>query len=119
MFDNIGGKIKGLAKVLFWLEAIAAVIVGIVLVEDTDGLSLLFAIAGVLVAWISAWFLYGFGEIIDKLCDIERNTRDGERKSEAQSKIDSERISKIEKLRSQGLITEEEYQQAISRNGKE
>ena len=79
MFDNIGGKIKGLAKVLFWLEAIAAVIVGFVLVEGTEGLSLLFAIAGVLVAWISAWFLYGFGEIIEKLCDIERNTRGDER----------------------------------------
>lgn len=115
MFDNIGGKIKGLAKVIFWLEAIAAVIVGLVLVEDTEGLSLFFAIAGVLAAWISAWFLYGFGEIIDKLCDIERNTRGGERKSEAQSKVDFERINKIEKLRSQGLITEEEYQQAISK----
>ena len=105
MFDNIGGKIKGLAKVLFWLEAIASVIVGLVLVEDTEGLSLLLAIAGVLVAWVSAWFLYGFGEIIDKLRDIERNTRGGERKSEAQSKVDSERINKIEKLRSQGLIS--------------
>lgn len=115
MFDNIGGKIKGLAKVLFWLQVIAAVIVGIVLVEDTEGLSLLFALAGVPVAWISAWFLYGFGEIIDKLCDIERNTRGGERKSEAQSNVDSERVNKIEKLRSQGLITEEEYQQAISK----
>ena len=115
MFDNIGVKIKGLAKVLFWLEVITAVIVGFVLAADTDGLSLLFAIAGVLVAWISAWFLYGFGEIIDKLCDIERNTRGGERKSEAQSKVDSERINKVEKLRSQGLITEEEYQQAISK----
>lgn len=115
MFNNIGGKIKGLAQVLFWLEVVAAVIVGIVLVEDTEGISLLFAIAGVIVAWISAWFLYGFGEIIDKLCDIERNTRGGERKSEAQSKVDSERINKIEKLRSQGLITEEEYQRAISK----
>lgn len=115
MFDNIGGKIKGLAKVLFWLQVIAAVIVGFVLVGDTEGLSLLFTLAGVPVASISAWFLYGFGEIIDKLCDIERNTRGGETKSEAQSKVDSERVNKIEKMRSQGLITEEEYQQAISK----
>ncbi len=115
MFDNIGGKIKGLAKVLFWIEAISAVIAGLVTVEVTEGFSLLFALAGILVAWISSWFLYGFGEIIDKLCDIERNTRGGERKSEAQVRVDSERISKIEKLRSQGLITEEEYQQAISK----
>ena len=52
---------------------------------------------------------------IDKASDIERNTRGGERKSEAQAKVDSERIGKIEKLRSQGLITEEEYQKAISK----
>ena len=110
MFDNIGGKIKGLAKVLFWLEVIAAVIVGIVLVEGTEGLSLLFALVGVLVAWISAWFLYGFGEIIDKLCDIEKNTRGGEGEFEAQPKVDSEKINKIEELHSQGLITEEECQ---------
>lgn len=119
MFENIGGKIKGLAKIVFLLEIIAAVIVGLVLVDGTEGLSLLYAIAGVLVAWVSVWFLYGFGEIIDKLCDIERNTRGGERKSEAQSKVDFEKINKIEKLRSQGLITEEEYQQAISKNDKE
>ena len=75
MFDNIGGKIKGLAKVLFGLEVISSVIVGLVLVEDTEGLSLLFAIAGVLVAWISAWFIYGFGEIIDRVCEIAKNTR--------------------------------------------
>ncbi len=118
MYDNIGGKIKGLAKAFFIVEAIAAVITGIALMatdEDLIGIGLLVMVVGPLVAWVSSWLLYGFGEIIDKLCDIERNTRGGERKSEAQAKVDSERISKIEKLRSQGLITEEEYQQAISK----
>lgn len=115
MFDNISGKIKKLSKVLFLIEVIVAVILGMVLAEDTEGLSFLFAIAGGLVAWTSACFLYGFGEIIDKLFEIERNTRGGEIKSEAQFKVDSERVAKIEKLRSQGLITEEEYQQAISK----
>ena len=77
MFDNISEKIKGLAKVLFWLEVIAAVIVGLVLVEDTEGLSILFAIAGVLVACISAWFIYGFGQLIentDKLVVQQKQT---------------------------------------------
>ena len=118
MFNNISGQIKGLAKVLFWLEVIAAVITGIALMaidEDLILFGLLALILGPVVAWVSSCLLYGFGEIIDKLCDIERNTRSGERKSEAQSKVDSERINKIEKLRSQGLITEEEYQQAISK----
>ncbi len=115
MFENVGGKIKGLAKVLVWAEAILVILTGLILIEDTDGRSILFAIGSVPVVWISNWFLYGFGEIIDKLRDIERNTRCGERKSEMQARVDDERISKIEKLRSQGLITEEEYQRAISK----
>ncbi len=115
MFKDIGGKIKVFTKVLLLLEAVAAVVVGFALIEVTDGLSLLYAIAGVIVAWISSCFIYGFGEIIDKLCDIERNTRSGEKKSEAQTKVDNRRMSKIEKLRAQGLITEAEYQQAISK----
>ena len=122
MYDNIGGKIKSLAKAVFIVEAIAAVIAGIALMASDDDMvpfGLLVMAVGPLVAWVSSWLLYGFGEIIDKLCDIERNTRGGERKSEAQSKVDYERMSKIERLRSQGLITEEEYQQAISKNDKE
>ena len=118
MYDNIGGKIKGLAKVSFVVEAVITVITGIILMvadEDLILSGLLVMVVGPIVGWVSSWMLYGFGEIIDKVSDIERNTRGGERKSEAQSKVDYERISKIEKLRSQGLITEEEYQQAISK----
>ena len=115
MYDNIGRKIKGLAKAFFILEATAAIIAGIVLMANDEGIGLLVLILGPVVAWVSTWLLYGFGELIDKTCDIERNTRGGERKSEAQSKVDAERINKIEKLRSQGLITEEEYQKAISK----
>ena len=116
MYDNIGGKIKGLAKTIFIVESIATVITGIALMatdEDMILVGLLVAILGPIVAWVSSWLLYGFGELIDKTCDIARNSSAG--KSEAQSKVDYERISKIEKLRSQGLITEEEYQQAISK----
>ena len=122
MYDNIGGKIKGLAKATFIVEAIATVITGIALMasdEDMIPVGLLVMVVGPIVAWVSSWLLYGFGELIDKTCDIARNTYGGERKSEAQSKVDYERISKIEKLRSQGLITEEEYQQAIAKNDKE
>ncbi len=119
MYDNIGGKIKGLAKATFIVEAIAAVITGIALMatdEDLIGYGLLVMLLGPIVAWVSSWLLYAYGELVDKACDIERNTRGGERKSEAQTKVDEERISKIEKLRSQGLITEEEYKQAISKS---
>lgn len=119
MYDNIGGKIKGLAKASFVVATIAEVITGFALMavdEDLIIYGLLAMFVGPIVAWISSWCLYGFGELIDKACEIERNTRGGERKSEAQAKVDSERMNKIERLRAQGLITEEEYQQAISNN---
>lgn len=116
MFDNIGSKIKGLAQALFWLEIIASVIVGVVLIENTKGLSLLYVLAGVIVALVSAWVLYGFGEIIDKLCDIETNTRGGAGKPKTQCNVDTERLDRLEKYRSMGLITEEEYQDAVSKD---
>ena len=78
MYNNIGGKIKGLAIATFIVAAIAAVITGIVLMcidEDLILYGVLTLILGPVLAWISSWLLYGFGELIDKVSDIERNTR--------------------------------------------
>ena len=78
MYDNIGRKIKGLAMGLFIAQAACGVILGFVLMwldEDLILYGLLSLILGPLFAWISSWLLYGFGELIDKVSDIERNTR--------------------------------------------
>ena len=122
MFDNIGKKIKTLATVLCWGGIVASVIVAMMMfmlaedsAEEFMGPGLFFLIIGPLSSWISSFFVYGFGELIDKACDIERNTRGGERKSAAQAKVETERIEKLERLRSQDLITEEEYQQALAK----
>ena len=80
MYDNIGGKIKNLAKTIFIFEAVASVITGIVLMVSDEDLILfgfLTLILGPAVAWVSSWFTYGFGELIDKACEIELNTRSG------------------------------------------
>ncbi len=123
MFENIGKKIKNLASILCWVGIIAYMIIALIMIavgaDEYENNLVIFGIillfVGPLMAWISSFFMYGFGELIDKACDIERNTRKNGIMSDAQAKTDSERISKIEKLRSQGLITEEEYQQAISK----
>ena len=81
MYDNIGGKIKGLAKGTFIVETIAAIIGGIVLlVDEFIGLGLLTLFCGPVVAWVSSWLLYGFGELIcetseakEELMEINRN----------------------------------------------
>jgi len=68
MFDNIGNKIKGLAKVLFIVLVIADIIVGIVLMSLDDGLiaiGLPIMLGGPVIAWISSWILYGFGQLIE------------------------------------------------------
>ena len=74
MYDHIGGKIKILAKVTFAIVAIASIVGGFALLDGSDGLSMILVICGPLISWISSLLLYGFGEIIDKLCDIEHNT---------------------------------------------
>lgn len=118
MYNNIGGKIKILALVTAIVEAAGSVIAGIALMAEDDDLipvGLLLWFVGPLVAWISSWLLYGFGELIAKVTDIERNTRgNGAVKSQVQAKADAERVNQFERLRAQGLISEEDYQKAIS-----
>lgn len=114
MYDNIGKKIKGLAVVSFILMALVPIFVGMSFISEGDFLmviGLIIAVVGPILSWIFSLLLYGFGELVDKTCDIERNIRGTESESVSQS----ERISKIEELYSLGLITEDEYQQAISK----
>ncbi len=77
-FNNIGGKIKGLAKAAFIVEAIAAVLSGIVMfIEDDDMFfaAVLVAIVGPIVAWVGSWLLYGFGQLIENSDTLVKNTR--------------------------------------------
>ena len=76
-YDNIGGKIKGLAKAAFIVEAIAAVLSGIVMfIEDDDMflLAVLVAVVGPIVAWVGSWLLYGFGQLIENSDTLVKNT---------------------------------------------
>ena len=75
MYDNIGSKIKGLAKAIFIVEAILSIIISITLLIETEQAAYsIFLFLGPILSWISSWLIYGFGEIIDKLCNIEQNS---------------------------------------------
>ncbi len=83
MYNNIGKKIKFIAQLIGAIGILAAILIGITLYSNTkNGIFILVIIGGSLVAWISTWLLYGFGEIIDKLCAIEQNTRDIKRQQQ-------------------------------------
>lgn len=83
LYDNIGGKIKSAAKAIFIFEAITSILAGIILffigVFDTDDefvlIGPLLAIFGPIVAWVSSWLIYAFGELVEKTAANERNTR--------------------------------------------
>ena len=76
MYSNIGKKIKGLAVGVCVVEAIGAVICGILLcIEEEAFAYVLISIFGPIVAWVSSWLLYGFGEFVDNIGKIEENTR--------------------------------------------
>jgi len=66
MFSNIGGKIKGLAKLFCWIGIVACVIVGGIMCgdEDTIAIGVTYILAGSVLSWIGSFVLYGFGELI-------------------------------------------------------
>lgn len=75
MYDNIGRKLKDLAQIFTALGIIASIIFGIFMfVGSQIFLGLLVIALGSLLSWISSLFLYGFGELIEKNCEIARNT---------------------------------------------
>lgn len=87
MFNNIGGKIKGLAKFMCWLGIILSVIIGVIMIIaaassrsytfDSYGEKITLStggsiVAGILVivfgslaSWIGSFFMYGFGELVE------------------------------------------------------
>ena len=68
LYENIGGKIKKLAKWIFILEAISSVITGAVFL--VDGWGLLLIIFGPIVALVSSWLLYSWGDLVDDIHEI-------------------------------------------------
>ena len=128
LYENIGNKIKNLAIAFFIVQAIGAIITGLILLIDSgfeDAWWALFIILlGPVVAFVDSWLLYGFGEIVYKLTEIERNNglaykpdevkevfvKEERAKYEAQeqSKLDeSERIKREEQLRAEREAAEQ------------
>ncbi len=79
LYENIGGKIKSWAVWIFIAEAISAIITGLILMATSEYLllsGLLTVIFGPFIAFVSSLTLYGFGELIEKTCYNEANTRE-------------------------------------------
>ena len=125
-FENIGGKIKDLAKWSCWITIlliwIAAPIAFIVLVSDKwtaefCWIPLVGAVVGPVFVWISSWAMYAFGEHVEntqairnqitKINNIDRNLQtiaqpiideaNGKAKREAEEKAKREAEEKAKR----------------------
>ena len=77
MFENVSEKIKSVAYATAILGILTSVIGGLFLLSDDDTMLIGLIVAGLgsLFSWIIAIFIYGFGELLEKVCVIEENTR--------------------------------------------
>ena len=113
MFSNIGGKIKKLAVILCILGMIGSVVYAIVCFSNTskyEDLTLygvLILVLGCLVSWISSFFVYGFGELIERTVSIDERLARGGRGS-------GNRADTLRQMRDEGLLSEEEYRERLN-----
>ena len=113
MLNNVGAKIKKFAKTIFVIEAVLVIIGAFCMLLDSLIVEGIVVIAvGLLTTVVSSLLIYGVGEIIEKLCQIEENTRNNIWKKD---RIFSAREEQLQGLLEDGLITQTEYQQAMSK----
>jgi len=119
LFGNSGKKIKLLSIISFIAISLLGIIIGIVMSIDDDAIFLLFIPLSPIVGWLINLFIYSYGEIVDRICRIEQKISDNgnqnvETPSTMKQNNNSSKKTKLDSLLTQGLITEEEYNQALS-----
>ena len=83
MFENSGKKIKFIVELFFWIDLIF-IIIGFAFLFNYamqlrgDASNVLLTVSLIMLVilpmflWIAMLFLYGYGELIDKTCEIEK-----------------------------------------------
>ena len=97
MFNEIGKKIKGVASAVCWIQVAIYAIVGIIIMATTEELvivGLLIIVVGGLFAWLSSITLYGFGELIDKVCSIEKTVNAEKYQKQSSNNFSAETVDR-------------------------
>ena len=101
LYENIGNKIKNWAMWMFIIEAISAVITGIVILVDWGfrygWWALFIIILGPIVSFVSTWILYAFGQLVEDVRAIrnkEGTASELERKIEENTKQETTKKTK-------------------------
>lgn len=78
MFDNIGRKIKSLAKITCWIGIILSVLAGIIMMGAGEGIlsGILTALLGSLLSWVGNFMMAGFGDLVENTAEIAAYIRE-------------------------------------------
>lgn len=118
-YENIGEKIKSAAQRIAAVETVIFVITGIIIMFSADNFlyGLLVLIIGPIIAYVSSWLMYAFGELVENVSSINHNLlKLSDNSTNSNSGNLSDRIRKInalDKLRAEGRLTDEQYYQSI------
>ncbi len=123
MHQKDGSNIRGLAKALLIIGISISVLMATVYTCYTwvsiatilTGISIL--VCGIFCSLFCYSIVYGIAALVDKTCDIAKNSYHEEVKSEVRLNQENKRIEKLELLRSIDLISEEEYRAIFAQNG--
>ena len=111
MFNNIGSKIMGMASFFTWCGIIISVISGCAVIGDSTMLGLIIITVGCLISWVSSLVLYGFGQLIENTERMLNSTNSYTNDVSASSHdISNENIKTLEKIKTEGLLSDEELQ---------
>ena len=116
MYEKIGSKIKILAKVMFFIGSFGSIMAGVAFMIDKNEfnfIGIIILVVGIILSLATSWILYGFGELIEKTSFIATNVYRSKNQKKENINIDCNRINEFEKLRFNGLISEEEFQKIL------
>lgn len=111
MYNNIWKKIKFLAQILFILGAISSIVVGLWVCFGTDtfmAIGLLYIVIGCICSWVMTWLIYGFGELIERVYNIDRKVQSPSTKQNIQKEFVT--TKSLEKIVEKEVLTKDNAQ---------
>lgn len=85
MFDNINTKLKDLAKIIFILGIITAVLLVLISIVGNMPRLIIPSVALVFGGWVSSLIIYGFGELLEYVFSISKNVKELSNKTKEKS----------------------------------
>lgn len=120
MHSEIGKKIKNLSNIVMWSGIIASIVIGIAIftflynsymTDDFSFIGIIVGIVGSISSWLGSFVLYGFGELIEQVTQINntlKNQKSGKKTASPKKEKPKPSIS-TEKL----VFTNSDFQEML------